>query len=82
MEAEITIKIRKIDGKITPLKVKPNETIAEVKRKLEEKNGTKVEDQRLIFKGQPLTEGTLKDYEIEDRSVINFVLRLDGGLQC
>lgn len=61
------------------LNVEPTDTIAAVKIKIQEKEGTLPARQRLIFEGKQLTEEekTLQDYNIQRDSTIEMVAHFD-----
>ncbi len=61
------------------LNVEPTDTIAAVKIKIHEKEGTLPARQRLIFEGKQLTEEekTLQDYNIQRDSTIEMVAHFD-----
>jgi len=71
-----------LTGKTIPLQVDVNNTISEIKEKIQDKEGIPPEQQRLIFNGNQLEDGkTLAEYNIEEGSCLHLVLRLRGGTQ-
>lgn len=68
-----------LTGRHITLNVEPTDTIAAVKIKIQEKEGTLPARQRLIFEGKQLTEEekTLQDYNIQRDSTIEMVAHFD-----
>ena len=71
--------VKALTGRHITLNVEPTDTIAAVKIKIQEKEGTLPARQRLIFEGKQLTEEekTLQDYNIQRDSTIEIVAHFD-----
>ena len=78
-EGGMQIFVKALTGRHITLNVEPTDTIAAVKIKIQEKEGTLPARQRLIFEGKQLTEEekTLQDYNIQRDSTIEIVAHFD-----
>ncbi|XP_029365759.1 polyubiquitin-B-like isoform X2 [Echeneis naucrates] len=59
--------------------VRAEETVAELKRRVEQRERVPVSQQRLVHQSQDLGEGRLVDYGVAAGSTIQLLLRLRGG---
>lgn len=69
--------IQTLTGKIISINIDSTDTILQLKRNIEEKEGIPTDQQRLIYNGKQLQDvHTLNDYSIVNESTIHLVLRL------
>ena len=79
LRKSIQIFVKTLTGKTITLEVEPSDTIENVKRKIQDKEGIPPSQQHLIFRRQELKDHqTLDEYKVTDKSSVH--LRLEDEL--
>jgi hypothetical protein len=78
-DSEITLYVRELNGKNLTLTCDVNDSVEELKSKIQKARGIPIDQQRIIWTGKQVEDGrTLLDYNIGDESTVHLVLRLGG----
>ena len=72
-------KVKTLGSKLTRIWVRLEDTIDDLKAKIQKETGISTDQQRLFFQGRELRNGTLLDNNIGWDSTIVLILRLRGG---
>ena len=77
---KMQIFVKTLTGKTITINIYQTDKIRTIKKKIYEKEGIPIDEQRLIFAGKQFeNHRILYDYKIEKEATIHLILRLRGG---
>lgn len=72
--------VKTLTGKTMTFEVLSTDTILDVKRRVFEREGIEIEQQRLVHSGKYLDDkNTLQFYDIQKEATLHLFIRLPGG---
>ena len=72
--------VKTLTGRTIAIEVETSEKVESVKEKIQAKEGTPADIQRLIYSGKYIEDGhTLEEYNIQKDATLHLLLRLLGG---
>jgi hypothetical protein len=75
------IQVHTVSGRKHILDVEPNWTISAIKEELQQREGISIQQQRLLYRGQNLTDQTtIEVSRIQPGEVLHMVLALRAGI--
>lgn len=79
---DITLHIMLLSGERIPVTIKSDEThpVDFIKREVFEKKGFPICQQKVLFTGKELLDGTVSDYGLYNNANVHLVLSLRGGM--
>lgn len=70
-----------LTGRVIKFKVRPTDTVLQIKQEIYKQDKLMLDQQKLLFNGKKLEDdNTVSDYGIQPNSRIHLVLRLRGGM--
>ncbi|XP_047447954.1 polyubiquitin-B-like isoform X2 [Mugil cephalus] len=75
----IQVFLRNEKGQTSTYDIKPNETVNDFKRSVEQREGVPVSQQRLVHEDREMSAGKLSDYNVRAHSTIYLTFRLRAG---
>ena len=82
LRGDMQIFVKTMTGKTIILDVEPANTVENVKAKIQDKEGIPRDQQRLVFKGQPLEDAhCLSDYKVPKEATLSLNIRRRDGMQ-
>lgn len=76
----IQVFLKNETGGVNKYDVKPDETVKELKKMVQSREGVQASQQRLLHQSREMMDGTkISDYSVQDQSTIELMLHLRGG---
>ena len=74
------VTIRPVFGEPYKLEVEPTDTVENLKAKIQDRQGTPPDQQRLIYRQRPMEDGRIMaEYNLQNDHTIDLAIRIRGG---